>query len=87
MGLQLCLAGAAITLLTDLFLIVAGHCLFRIPLNLLLGILAGAQTMPVVLGSATEQTRNDLPAIGYASAYPVAMILKIILAQALLAVL
>lgn len=85
MGFQLFLAGAAVTLLADLLLVTVGHLLLRIPLNLILGILAGAQTMPVVLSSATEQTHNDLPAVGYASAYPVAMVLKIILAQVLLA--
>lgn len=87
MGLQLFLAGAAITLAAGLFLLIVGNKLMGIPVNLLLGILAGAQTMPVVLGAATEQTRNDLPTIGYATAYPVAMILKIVLAPALLSVL
>ena len=36
-----------------------------------------------MLGYALEQTNNDLPNIGYASVYPVALIFKIVLAQLL----
>ena len=42
---------------------------------------ANLQTQPAVLGYALEQTRNDLPNLGYASVYPVATIAKIIIAQ------
>jgi putative transport protein len=45
--------------------------------------LAGLQTQPAVLGFALEQTGNDLPNIGYAEVYPLAMMLKILLAQLL----
>jgi putative transport protein len=38
-----------------------------------------------VLAFAQEQSRDDLPSVGYASVYPVAMIWKIVLAQVLLA--
>jgi putative transport protein len=47
--------------------------------------LAGFQTQPAVLGFASEQARNDLPNLGYATVYPLATIAKIILAQLLLA--
>ncbi len=53
-------------------------------MGLLTGILAGLQTQPALLGFALEQADNELPNIGYAMVYPVAMILKILLAQALL---
>jgi putative transport protein len=56
----------------------------RVPMSLLIGMVAGLYTQPAVLGYALEQTENDLPNIGYASVYPVAMITKILLAQALL---
>ena len=48
--------------------------------------LSGLQTQPAVLGYSLEQTKNDLPNIGYATVYPVAMIAKILLAQLILAV-
>ena len=49
--------------------------------------LAGLQTQPAVLGFALEQTGDDLPNIGYATVYPVAIIAKIVLAQMLLIIL
>ncbi|HNJ39317.1 MAG TPA: hypothetical protein PKZ53_02420, partial [Acidobacteriota bacterium] len=45
------------------------------------------QTQPALLGFALEQTKNDLPNIGYASVFPVATVLKIILVQVLFALL
>jgi putative transport protein len=53
-------------------------------MGLLIGMLAGLQTQPAVLGFAQEQAGNELPNIGYATVYPLAMILKILLAQVLL---
>lgn len=50
----------------------------------LTGLLAGLQTQPAVLSHALEQTGNEMPNIGYATVYPVAIIAKIVLAQAVL---
>ena len=74
----LCFAADALTL-------VVGHKLFGIPLNILFGIVAGTHTQPVVLGYASHHTGNDLPSVGFATVYPLATILKIVLAQVLLA--
>ncbi|HEY9088356.1 MAG TPA: aspartate:alanine exchanger family transporter [Anaerolineaceae bacterium] len=84
-GLPIFLAGAGITFITSLLVLWVGHRVLQIPLGLLMGITAGMQTQPAVLGYALEQTENDLPNLGYASVYPVAMITKIILAQLILA--
>jgi putative transport protein len=54
-------------------------------MSLLTGMLAGLQTQPAVLSYAAEQTRNDLPNIGYATVFPTATVLKILLAQLILA--
>jgi putative transport protein len=83
-GLLIFAAGAVITCLTTLLTMLVGYKLLKIPMGLLIGILSGMQTQPAVLGFSLEQTRNELPNIGYASVYPVAMILKIVFAQALL---
>ncbi len=53
-------------------------------MSLLTGRLAGLYTQPAVLGFALEQSQSELPNIGYAAVYPVAMIAKILLAQVLL---
>jgi putative transport protein len=50
-------------------------------MSVLIGLLAGLQTQPAVLGFALEQTGDDLPTIGYTTAYPVATVTKIVLAQ------
>ena len=86
-GLAIFVAGTIITCVTALTVLCLGHYLLRIPMGLLSGILAGLQTQPAVLGFALEQSENDLPNIGYATVYPIATILKILLAQLLLALL
>ena len=83
-GFSIFAAGAAITFLTALATLWAGHRLMKIPMYLLIGMVGGCQTQPAVLAYTLEQTGNDLPNIGYASVYPVATIGKILLAQVLL---
>jgi putative transport protein len=86
-GLLLLLAGALITCTTALLTLWIGYRWLRVPMSLLIGMLAGLQTHPAILSFTTQQTGNDLPNIGYATVYPMAMISKIILAQLLLALL
>ena len=86
-GLVIFAAGAITTCLTALLMLWIGHKLLKIQMGLLIGMLAGLQTQPAVLGFALEQTGNDLPNIGYAAVYPVAMITKILLAQVIITVL
>jgi len=73
-----------LALLADVIAMYIGYKLFRIPMNVMFGILAGAHTQPVVLSYASQQTRNELPGVGFAAVYPLSTILKIILAQVLL---
>ena len=86
-GLLIFIAGAVVTSVTAVATLWIGHHLLNIPLGLLAGMLAGLQTQPAVLAFASEQAGNDLPNIGYATVYPVAMIAKILLAQLLLTLL
>ena len=86
-GLAILAAGAVITSATAFGTLWVGYRLLRIPMGLLTGMLAGLQTQPAVLGFSLEQTRNELPNIGYATVYPVAMIVKILVAQLLLTLL
>jgi len=48
-----------------------------------MGVLCAAMTNPPALAAASSQTDCDLPTLSYASAYPVALIFKILLAQVL----
>lgn len=83
-GAVLFVAGAVITCGVAFLTLWIGHKLLRIPMSLLIGMLAGLQTQPAVLAFALEQTKNDAPNIGYTTVYPMAMIAKILLAQALI---
>jgi putative transport protein len=86
-GALLFVAGALVTCVTALLVLWIGYRLLRVPLTMLSGMLAGLQTQPAVLGFATEQAGSDLPNIGYATVYPTATILKILLVQLLLVML
>jgi putative transport protein len=84
-GLRLFITGAAITTITALITLWIGYKLLKIPMSLLIGVLAGLQTQPAVLGFGLEQTNNELPNLAYASMFALAVIVKIILAQLLVA--
>jgi putative transport protein len=86
-GLVMFVAGALITTAAALLTLWVGRRLLKIPMGLLVGMVAGLQTQPAVLAFALEQSRDDLPNVGYATVYPLAMISKIILAQLLLVLL
>jgi putative transport protein len=86
-GLAIFAAGAAITLITGFLTLTVGYKLLKIPFGMLVGMLAGLQTQPAVLGFALEQSENELPNIGYALVFPIATITKILFAQLLLVLL
>lgn len=83
-GLAMFGAGVAITGIMAFIALWIGYKLLHIPFGLLLGMVAGFQTQPAILGFALEQTGDEWPNIGYAAVYPVALITKIVLAQLLL---
>ncbi|HSE43160.1 MAG TPA: aspartate:alanine exchanger family transporter [Acidobacteriota bacterium] len=82
-GVSLLLSGAAITFTVTFSSILVGYKLLRIPFDELAGIVSGIHTQPAVLASAIKQYETERPNVGYASVYPVATVLKIILAQLL----
>ncbi|HEX2914436.1 MAG TPA: aspartate:alanine exchanger family transporter [Chloroflexia bacterium] len=86
-GILIFLAGAVITFVVSFIMIFIGYRVLKIPMGKLIGMMAGMQTQPAVLGFALEQTKNELPNIGYATVYPIATISKIVLAQLLISLL
>lgn len=86
-GVLIFFAGAIITCVTALVMLWLGRRVLKIPMSILIGMLAGLQTQPAVLGFAIEQAGSDVPNIGYATVYPIATIAKILLAQLLLTLL
>ena len=86
-GIYLFIAGGIITAFTAGLAICIGYKWMKIPFGVITGILAGMHTQPAVLAFANEQAENELPNLGYAMVFPVAMIMKILLAQIILAIL
>jgi putative transport protein len=82
--LSLFLGGALVTSVCALTVLVVGHKLLHIPLDVVSGTVAGVHTQPAVLAFAADRTGNDLPSLGYTTVFPIATIGKIVLAQLLL---
>ena len=83
-ALRMISSGACVSLSSSLLMVFIGHRLMRIPLGVVVGMLAGVQTQPAVLAYSIEKTGRDLPNVGYAAVFPIAMIAKILLAQLIL---
>lgn len=79
------LAGAVISLVTPLLVLWIGYRWFKLPFGVLTGIVSAVHTQPAVQAAALNQARNDLPNHGYALAFPMATIAKILLAQIIVA--
>lgn len=82
--LPVVLLGMLVTVTVALFVSLVAHKLLRIPAALVVGMIAGIQTQPADLAFAIERTRNEVPSAGYAAVYPVATVVKIVLAQLML---
>jgi len=78
--------GALVTFVTPF---VAGVLLrMRVRMNFvsICGILAGSHTNPPSLAFATQMAKNDAPSIAYATVYPLATLLRVLIAQTVLLV-
>jgi len=80
-------ACAAIIFIAAWAMLYVGYRWLKIPMGLLTGLLTGMQNQSATLGYALEEAQNDLPNVGYVTVYPVAMVVKIILAPVLIALL
>jgi putative transport protein len=86
-GPMLLLAGALVTLSSVGVGLVIMDRVYHMNLLSTMGALCACMTNPPGLGAANAQTDTDLPAVSYASVYPVALIFKILLAQVLVEIL
>lgn len=86
-GFSLFLAGAAITIVAVIAGLTVMLKVYRMDILGTLGALCAGMTNPPGLAAANAQAETDLPALIYASIFPVALIFKIIMAQVLVTVL
>ncbi|MDO4761259.1 MAG: aspartate:alanine exchanger family transporter [Corynebacterium sp.] len=76
--------GAIVTVTFSMATLIIGYKVLKIPFGQTAGIISGLQTHPAVLSYVSDQTKNELPSMGYTTVYPMAMVAKILCAQILL---
>ena len=74
---------ALITFLPLAIVATVGHLVFKVNYLSLCGVIAGATTDPPALAFANGQAESDAVNIGYASVYPLTMLLRILSGQVL----
>ena len=74
-GIGLLLGGMAVTVLPQIVGLAFGHLALRMNPILLLGALAGAQTVTAAMAAVQERSGSPVAVLGYTPAYPVANIL------------
>ena len=82
-GMELFVYGALITLLPMIFATVVARYFYKLNLLTLLGTLAGSMTSTPGLAATDAMVDSDAPALAYATVYPIAMVLLIIVVQIL----
>jgi putative transport protein len=84
-GLPILLGAAVVTAAVSSATLFIGHRLLGMPFATLTGMLAAVHTQPAVLAFAVEQSDDEAPNVGYATVYPTATVMKVLIAQALVA--
>ena len=79
-GLCIIFASGIISLLTAFISLFVGYKVVKIPFSLLMGMVSN---QPAILDFAMSRSGNRLPMYGFAIMFPLALIMKIIIAQAL----
>jgi len=82
-GLVLLFAGLCITIFTSLITLGVLLIWYRNNMLFLMGCLSASTTNPPALSAASSKTKTSIPALGYASVYPAALIFKILFVQLL----
>lgn len=82
-GLHYMALAAFITFIPIAIVAVVGHLVFKVNYLSLCGVLAGATTDPPALAFANGQANSEAVNIGYASVYPLTMLLRILSGQVL----
>lgn len=76
--------GALITIVPLLLMGLVGRYAYKLNYYTLIGVLSGANTNPPALAYSNDLTSCDAPAVGYATVYPLAMFLRVLIAQLLI---
>lgn len=83
-GIHYVWTGFLITVIPILIMGLVARKLLKLNYFTLMGLLAGSYTDPPALAFANQTASNDAPAVGYSTVYPLAMFLRIMMAQVIL---
>jgi putative transport protein len=83
-GVGLLIAGALVTLTVSITVIFACMKILKMDWVSATGMLGGTQTQPAILSYIGELSKSESPNAAYAAIMPIAMLMKIIMAQVLL---
>ena len=75
--------GFIITFIPLIIVGVMARIVYKINYFTLMGLIAGSTTDPPALAYANGVAGNDMPAVGYATVYPLTMFLRVLTAQML----
>ena len=82
-GITLFLVGGAITLIPMVIATLIAHFVFKMNILYLLGALTGGMTSTPGLAACDSMTKTNMPTIAYATVYPIALVLLIVIIQIL----
>lgn len=75
------LYGFIITVVPLLIVGILGRKIWKVNYYTLMGLMAGSTTDPPALAFSNASVSNDLPAVAYATVYPLTMFMRVLLAQ------
>ena len=73
--------GVIITMLPILIVGIVGRKFYKLNYFTLMGLISGSMTDPPALSYSNQAAGNDIPAVSYATVYPLTMFLRVITAQ------
>ena len=76
--------GVLITVIPLVLVALLARLKFKVNYYTMMGLMSGAMTDPPALGFSSTSAGNDMPAMGYATVYPVVMFLRVLTAQLLM---
>jgi len=79
-GLWIFIASVVISIITAFCILTVGYKFLKIPFSLLMGMVSN---QPAILDFANSRSGNNIPQIGYTMMFPIALIMKIVIAQIL----
>ncbi|MDO5569850.1 MAG: aspartate:alanine exchanger family transporter [Bacteroidales bacterium] len=82
-GITLFLVGGAITLIPMIIATLIAHFVFKMNILYLLGALTGGMTSTPGLAACDSMTKTNMPTVAYATVYPIALVMLIVVIQVL----